>query len=165
MKNFCYEKNQGHFWTLFWSKIWPFSLKNQVFGHFLWNPTLDLSKTWSETGDNCFESSNGSVVSGKILVLAVLAILGSIYIAYGDIICFWAVCGHFLPNCWWFFVNICYLNQVYCLKMVNEDLSYDKKIWAIFGPFLVHKLAIFSLKTQVSYIFLETAHQINLKLC
>ena len=31
----------------------------------------------SKTGDNGFESSNGSVVSGKILILAVLAIFGS----------------------------------------------------------------------------------------
>ena len=61
----------------FWSKIWPFLLKNQVFGHFLRNRTSDLSKTWSETGDICFESSNGSVMSGKFLVFAVLAIFGS----------------------------------------------------------------------------------------
>ena len=54
-----------------------FQPKNQVFGHFLRIHTTDLSKTWSETWDNCFESSNGSVVSRKILVLAVLAIFGS----------------------------------------------------------------------------------------
>ena len=77
MNIFVLAKNRGHFWTLFWSKIWPFSLKNQVFGHFLRIRTSDLSKTWSETWDNCFESSNGSVVSRKILVLAVLAIFGS----------------------------------------------------------------------------------------
>ena len=76
MKFFVLKKIWGHFWTLFWSKIWPFSLKNQVFGHFLRNRTSDLSKTWSETGDNCFVSSKGSVLSGKILVLAVLAIFG-----------------------------------------------------------------------------------------
>ena len=55
-----------------WSKIWSFLLKNQVFGHFLRNCTSDLSKTWSETWDNYFESSNGNVVSRKILVLPVV---------------------------------------------------------------------------------------------
>ena len=53
-----------------------FSQKNQVFGLFLRIRTSDLSKTWSETWDNCFDSSNGSVVSRKILVLAALAIFG-----------------------------------------------------------------------------------------
>ena len=45
--------------------------KNQVFGHFLRIRTSDLSKTWSETLDSCFQSFNVSVVSRKILVLAV----------------------------------------------------------------------------------------------
>ena len=89
--------SQGHFWALFGSQNWPFSLKNQVFGHFPLNCTSDLSKNWSETGDSCFESLNGSVVSGKILVLAALAIFGSKYMACGGI-WFWAVFGHFLPN-------------------------------------------------------------------
>ena len=52
--------------------FWP--KKKQVFGHFLRIHTSYLSKTWSETWDNCFDSSNGSVVSRKIRVLAVLAI-------------------------------------------------------------------------------------------
>ena len=76
MRIFVLTKKRGHFWTLFWCKIWPFSLKNQFFGHFLQNRTSDLSKAWSETGDNCFESLNDIVVSGKILALAVLAIIG-----------------------------------------------------------------------------------------
>ena len=77
MKIFVLTKKRCHFWTLFWSKIWPFSLENQVFGNFLRNRTSDLSKTWSETGDNCFESSNGSVLSGNFLFLAFLAFFGS----------------------------------------------------------------------------------------
>ena len=71
MKIFFPTKKLGRFFTLFWSKIWPFLLKNEVFGHFLRNRASDLSETWSETVDNCFESSNGSGVSRKILVLAV----------------------------------------------------------------------------------------------
>ena len=82
-ENFCSDKKSGPFLDPFWPKIWPFLLKNQVFGDFLRNSTSDLSKIWSETGDNCFESSNCSVVSGKILVLAVLAIFGS------KIYCLW----------------------------------------------------------------------------
>ena len=63
-----WKKNWGHFWTLLVQNLTIFT-QNQVFGHFLWNRTSDLSKASSETGDNCFESSNGSVVSVKILVL------------------------------------------------------------------------------------------------
>ena len=69
--------------------------ENQVFGHFLQNRASDLSKTWSETGYNCFELTNGSVVSGKILVLAVLALFGS------KIHCTWrqnGVFGGFFAN-------------------------------------------------------------------
>ena len=133
---------QADFWKKFlFSRFWP---KNQVFGLFLRIRTSDLSKTWSETWDNCFDSSNGSVVSRKILVLAVL---GQKYISSGDIIWFWAVFGHFLPNRWWFFVNFCYLSWVYCLKMVNENFCLDKKLGPFFYPFLVQNLAIFAQKS------------------
>ena len=77
MKIFVLTKKSAPFLDPFGSKILPFLLKNQVFGHFLRNRTSDLSKTWSETGDICFESSTGSVLSEKFLVLAVLAIFGS----------------------------------------------------------------------------------------
>ena len=76
-EHFVPTKKSGPFFDPFWSKILPFSLINQVFGHFRQNRTSNLSKTWPETGDNCFVSSNGGVVSGKILVLVVLAIFGS----------------------------------------------------------------------------------------
>ena len=71
------QQNRGHFWTLFWSKNLAIFTRKSGFRTFSWNCTSDLSKTWSKTGDNCFESFNGSVVSWKILVLAVLAIFGS----------------------------------------------------------------------------------------
>ena len=122
-----WQKNRGHFWTLFWSKIWPFSLKNQVFGHFLRIRTSDLSKTWSETGDNWFESSNASVVSEKILVLAVLSIFGSkihcLWWHYMVLGCFWSFSSKPLM----FLVNFCYLNYVYGLGMINEKLSFNNK--------------------------------------
>ena len=97
-----WQKNLGHFWTLFWSKIWPFLLKNQVFRHFFPNCTSYLFKTWSETWDSCFESSNGSVVCGKILVLAVLAIFGSkihcLWWHYMVLGCFWPFSSKSLMN-------------------------------------------------------------------
>ena len=76
-QNFCSDKNSGPFLDSFLvQNLAIFAKKNKVFGHFLQNRTSDLSKAWSETGENCFESSNSLVVSGKILVLAVLAIFG-----------------------------------------------------------------------------------------
>ena len=77
-ENFCSDKKIGTIVGPFFGPKFPiFAKKNQVFGHFLRNQISDLSKTWSETGDNCLESSNGIAVSRKILVLAVLANFGS----------------------------------------------------------------------------------------
>ena len=55
MKVFVQQKNWGHFFTLFWSKIWPFLLKNQFFGCFLENRLSEFHVTWSEIRDNCFQ--------------------------------------------------------------------------------------------------------------
>ena len=104
-----WQKNRGHFWTLFWSKIWPFSLKNQVFGHFLRIRTSDLSKTWSETGIIDLNHRMPVLCLRKFLVRPFCPFLAQKYIVCGDIIWFWAVFGHFLLNRWWFFVNFCYL--------------------------------------------------------
>ena len=121
MKIFVQTTKSGPFFTLFWSKIWPFSLKNHVFGHFLRNRSSDLSKTCSETGDNCFESSNGSVVSGKILDLAVLAIFGSkAHCMRWHLYGFGLFLAIFFQTIRWFLVNFCYLNYVYGLGMINE---------------------------------------------
>ena len=66
------------------SGFWTFSSKPHI--RFVWN----LVRNW----DICFESSNGSVVSGKILVLAVLAIFGSkihcLWLHYMFLGCFWS---------------------------------------------------------------------------
>ena len=62
--------------------------QNQVFGHFLRNRTLDLSKTWSETWDNCFESSNGIVVSRKILLIIIIIIFKALRLAAVVFMCF-----------------------------------------------------------------------------
>ena len=50
--------------------FWP---KNQVFELFSSKPQSKFHITCSKARNNCFQSFNGSVVSGKILVLAVLA--------------------------------------------------------------------------------------------
>ena len=47
--------------------------------------------------------------------------------------------------------------------MLNENFCSNKKIGAIFGPFLV-QISPFSLKLWFPDIFFETAHQICLKL-
>ena len=128
MKFFVLTKNLGHFWTLFWSKIWPFLLKNQVFGHFLRNHSSDFSKTWSETGDNCFESSNGSVVSGKFLFSPFWPFLGQKYIACGDICMVLGCFLSFSSKPLTFLVNLCYLNFVYGLGMINEkDFLFGRR--------------------------------------
>ena len=78
-----------------------------------------MSKTWPETGDNCFESSNGSVVSGKFFS-PFWPFWGQKYIACGDI---YMVLGCFLSfssKPLTFLVNLCYLNFVYGLGMINE---------------------------------------------
>ena len=48
------------------------SPKNIVFGYFLQNRASEFHVTWSETGDNGFKSFIGSIVSGNILILAIL---------------------------------------------------------------------------------------------
>ena len=121
MKIFVLTKKSGPFLDPFWSKMWPILLKNQVSGHFHRNRTSDLSRTWSETGDNCFESSNGSVVSGKFLFSPFWPFLGQKYIASGDI---YMVLGCFLSfssKPLTFLVDLCYLNFVYGLGRVATD--------------------------------------------
>ena len=73
-ENFCSDKKSVPFFYPFWSKIWPFLLKNQVFGHFVLMRTSDLSKTWSVTWDSCNESLKGSVVSMIILVILLIIV-------------------------------------------------------------------------------------------
>ena len=78
MKIFVLTKKSGTFLDPFLvQNLAIFAQKSGFSVIFLRNRTSDLSKTWSETWDNCFESSNGSVVSRKILVLVVLAIFRS----------------------------------------------------------------------------------------
>ena len=99
------QKNWGHFFTLFWSKIWPFLLKNQVFGCFLENRLSEFHVTWSETRDNYFQSFNGSFVSGEILFWPFWPIFGQKYIACGDKLRFLTIFDQFRPICWCLFDN------------------------------------------------------------
>ena len=147
MKIFVPTKKSGPFLDPFWSKIWPFSLKNQVFGHFLRIRTSKLSKTWSETGDNWFKSSNASVVSEKIIVLAVLFIFGS------KIHCLWwhyMVLGCFLSFSFKSLVIFCYFllfEVILLFKNCQWKFLFRQKIGAIFYPLLVQNLAIFAQKS------------------
>ena len=80
-------------------EIGHFCPQNKVFGHFLQNRASEFYDTRSETVDNDFKSFNGSFVSGKILVLAILALFGQKYIACGDKMGCLASFGQFLPIC------------------------------------------------------------------
>ena len=111
----------------FWSKICPFMLKNQVFGCFLENRLSEFQVTWSETRDNCFQSFNGSVVSGKIVFWPFWPIFCQKYIACGDKLRFLTIFDRFLPVCWCLFANFFFLNQVYGLTRDKVSLGCDKK--------------------------------------
>ena len=60
---------------IFCTKLYLDKTKKMFQGHFLRIRTSDLSKTWSETWDSCFESLKGSVVSRKIIVIYYLFIV------------------------------------------------------------------------------------------
>ena len=145
MKIFVQTKKLGPFFTLFWSKIWPFLLKNQDFGCFLENRLSEFHVIGQKL--NCFQSVNGSVVSGKNVSWPFWPILGQEYIACGDKLRFLTIFNQFLPVCWCLFDNFWFLNQVYGLRRDKVSLGCDKKILVIFGPFLVQKLVIFIQKT------------------
>ena len=130
MTIFVLTKKRGHFWTLFWSKIWPFLLKNQVFGHFLRIRTSNLSKTWSETWGNCFESLNGSVVSRKILVIIIIRALRLAAIVF---MCFFNLAAAERPqHC----VIVWYGSCSYGPLWENHTLYGGKiLVWWNFSPF------------------------------
>ena len=127
-----------------------FLAKNQVFELFLQNRTSKFHITCSKARNNCFQSFNGSVVSGKILVLAVLTVLA---LFWSKIHCLWwqievlTIFDQFLPICWCLFDNFCFLNQVYGLRRDKVNLGFDKKNLVIFWPCLVQNLAIFAQKS------------------
>ena len=74
----------------------------------------------------------GSYMSGKIPVLAVLAIFGSkVHCMWWHLYAFCAVFWLFSSKPLMFLVNFCYLNYVYGLGMINEELSFNKKFGAI----------------------------------
>ena len=72
MKIFGLTKKLGPFLDPFLVQNLAFFAQKLGFRTFSLKPHIRfVYKTWSETEDNCFESSNGSVVPGKILVLAI----------------------------------------------------------------------------------------------
>ena len=95
MKIFVLTKNLGHFWTLFWCKIWPFSLKNQfsdIFFEIAHQICLKLGQT---LGIIALNHRMAVLCLGKFLFCPFWPFLGQKYIACGDIIWFWAIFGHF----------------------------------------------------------------------
>ena len=133
--------------------FWPFLAKKSGFRTFFRNRTSDLSKTWSETEDNWFESWNASVVSEKILVLAVLSIFGS------KIHCLWwhyMVLGWFWPFSSKPLMISCYV-LLFKLSLLFKNGQWKflfwQKIVAIFGTFFGAKFGLFHLKIRFSDIF------------
>ena len=95
----------GRFWPFFaiFGHFWP---KNQVFELFIQNRTSEFYITCSKARNNCFQSFNGSFVSGKILVLAVLAhFLSKIHCLWWQIEVFdhfWLISSSLLMFVWQF---------------------------------------------------------------
>ena len=83
---------------------------------------------------------------GKFLFWPFWPFLGQKYIAC-DIMWFWAVFGHFLPNRWWFYVNFCYLSLSLLFENGQWNFFSDKKLGAIFLSFFGPDLAIFAQKS------------------
>ena len=149
VQNFAIFAQKSGFWLLSWKPLIRIS-RNLVRNLHDW--------------DNCFQSFNGSVVSGKILVLAVLAvwpIFGQKYIACGDKLRFLTIFDQFLPICWCLFDNFClfFLNQVYGLRRDKVNLGCDKKFFGHFRTFFGSKFCHFCSKIRFLAVFLKTAYQ------
>ena len=144
----------------------------QKFGHF--HTKIRFSDIFFETahqicqktGDNCFESSNGSVVSGK---KSCFGRFGHFWVKNTLLVVTFYGFGLFLAI---FFQTLDDFSRIfviytkfYCLKMVNENFCSDKKSGPFLDPFLVQKFGHFHTKIRFWDILFETAHQIYLKLC
>ena len=149
------KKFFGHFWTFLGQNLAIFAQKSG----FLENRLSEFHVTWSETRDNCFQSFNGSVVSGKILFWPFWPIFGQKYIACGNKLRFLTIFDQFLPIWWYLFENFCFLNQVYGLRRDKVSLGCDKKnfghVFTFFGP----KFGHFCSKIRFLGVFLKTAYQ------
>ena len=141
------------------SKIWPFLLKNQVFGCFLENRLSEFHVTWSETWDNCFNHLTVVLCLGKFLFWPFWPIFGQKYIACGDKLRFLTFFDQFLPICWCLFDNFCFLNQVYGLRRDKVSLGCDKKFFGHFLTFFSPKFGHFCSKIRFLAVFLKTAYQ------
>ena len=109
---------------------------------------------------------NGSVVSGKILVLAILAILGQntlLVVTLFGFRLFLAIFFQTVDN----FLLIFTFKLSLLFRMVQMSMKIfilTKKIGVIFGPLFGPKFGHFRSKIRFSDIYFETTHQICLKL-
>ena len=144
----------GRFWSFFaiFGHFWP---KNQVFELFLQNRTSEFHVTCSKTRDNCFQSFNGSVVSGKILVLAVLAHFWS------KIHCLWwqiEVFDHFWPiscNLLMFVWQFLFFKLSLWFKTRQSKFELWQNFFSPFLDLFWSQIWPFLLKNQVFGCFLE----------
>ena len=131
MNFFVLTKNLGHFWALFWSKIWPFSLKIRFSDIFFETTHQICLKLGQKLGTVALNHQMAVLCLGNFIFLPFWPFLGQKYIACGDIYMVLGCFGSFSSKLFvffFFFVNFCYLNYVNGLGMVNEKLSFSKKI-------------------------------------
>ena len=131
---------------LFWSKNWQFLLKNLVFRCFLENRPSEFHVTWPERLVNCFVSFSVSVLSGKILDLAILAFLVKntlLLVPNWAFRSFLAIVFQSVDVFWPFLL----FKLISSFKKGKASLSFGKEKLSLSGPFLVQNLAVFVRKS------------------
>ena len=126
-----WQKNRGHFWTLFWSKFGHLCSKIRFLDIFFETAHQICLKLGRKLGTIASNHRMAVLCQGKFLFWLFLSFLGQKYIACGDIYMVWGCLWLSSSKPLMFLVNFCYLNYVYGLGMMNEELSFNKK----FGPF------------------------------
>ena len=104
-----WQKNRGHFGPFFRPKFGHFCSKIRVSDIFFESAHQICLKLGQKLGTIALNHRLAVLCLGKFLFWLFWPFLGQKYIACGDIIWFWSVFGHFLPNRLSFFVNFCYL--------------------------------------------------------
>ena len=113
-RNFGHLRRKfGHFWpSCFWCYWFPVCFCSIIrFSDIFFETAHQIwLKLGHKLGTITLNQRMAVLCLGKFLFWLFKPFLGQKYIACGDIIWFWAVFGHFLPNCWSYFVNFCYLS-------------------------------------------------------
>ena len=128
-ENFCSVKKIGViFGPLFGPKFGHFRSKIRFRDIFFETAHQICLKLGQKLGTIALNHRKAVLCLGKFLFWPFRPFWGQKYIAcryiYMVLGCFWS----FFPNRWSFVFNFCYLNYVCDLGMINEKLSFNKKI-------------------------------------